>query len=374
MHDADRRTLLIALNAAPRVARAAIYRLAEDLGWCSSRAPDRALAAELGLPVAALRAARAWVARAPEAARREEEAARASGGRLVVRGDAEYPESLAELPLPPPVLAVRGDLQATPAVAIVGSRRADSYGREAAEMFATALAASGVQVVSGFARGVDQAAHRAALRAPGGRTVAVLGCALGVDYPRGQAGLAGEIAASGAVVSEFPSWAQPRNWHFPLRNRTLAALAEATLVVRAALRSGSLVTARHALDLGRSVWAVPGSIFDELSLGTNALLRDGAAPALHPHDLLDEVLPGALLRGGQPPRVPLACATATALATQLPPGLAGEVYAALPAGVAMLPEEIAQRAGMPLDRVLSVLLELEIDGLARKLPGGGYAR
>ena len=151
--------------------------------------------------------------------------------------DAGYPRR------PAPALAAasrplhtRGELPAGPAVAIVGSRRADAYGREAADLFARALAAAGVTVVSGFAQGIDAAAHRSALAAPGGRTVAVLGCGLGVDYPRGHARLAEEIAAARrAGLTEFPCGLIPRAWHFPLRNRSLAALAAGTLVVQAAL-------------------------------------------------------------------------------------------------------------------------------------------
>src|SRR6185295_1330838 len=119
------------------------------------------------------------------------------------------------------------------------------------------------------------AAHRGALAVPGGRTIAVLGCGLGVDYPRGHATLAGEIAAAGAILTEFPCGAQPLGWHFPVRNRIIAALALGTLVVEAAVRSGSLVTARHALDLGREVWAIPGRLGDPRAAGPNGLIRDG---------------------------------------------------------------------------------------------------
>src|SRR5262249_33077121 len=150
-----------------------------------------------------------------------------------------------------------------PVVAIVGSRHPTSYGREAAWVFARDLARAGVVVVSGFARGVDAAAHRGAL-AGGGSPVAVLGC--GVDYPYPadhHPALAGEVAAQGALVSELPVGAPPKKLHFPVRNRVIAALARATLVVEAAARSGSLITARCALELGREVLALPGRVFDD---------------------------------------------------------------------------------------------------------------
>jgi DNA processing protein len=209
--------------------------------------------------------------------------------------------------------------------------------------------------------------------------LAVLGCGLAVDYPRGHRTLAQEVAACGAQLSEFASQTQPRPWNFPLRNRSIAALSAGTLVVRASPRSGALITARHALDLGKTVWAVPGSIFDELSLGPNALLREGAAPALHPRDLLDELLPHGASRtngGGALPRV--ACAPVDAPEEEapppLPPGLPGQLLAALSEGEAVAAEELALRVDAPVDQVLTVLLDLEIEGLVRKRAGFGYAR
>lgn len=377
MPELDERSLLIALNAHPKLARSWIYRLAEDLSWTSA-------AAETGseIPQPVLTKARAALLRAPALAAAEEAKAAALGGRVVVRGEAAYPAGLLDLPLPPPVLSLRGAIPDAPAVAIVGSRRPDEYGLEAAAVFSGALAAAGLVVVSGFARGIDAAAHRAALAARGGATLAVLGCGLGVAYPVAHRELAEAIAGRGAVISEFPCEARPAPWHFPLRNRTIAALSRGTLVVRAAPRSGSLITARHALDLGKTVWAVPGAIFDELSLGPNALLRDGAAPALHPRDLLDELwcegTAGSKPAGGREDdlvrhpaaeRLPSAPSEPPA-----PAGFAGTVWAAIPKGSAISAEELARLTGAGADRVLTTLLDLEIEGLVRKLPGFGYAR
>jgi DNA processing protein len=323
-------------------------------------------------------------------------AAAAQGARAITVLDPDYPRELAGIALPPPVLFVRGRLPAAPAVAIVGSRLADGYGLEIAARFARHLAAAGVVVVSGMARGIDAAAHEGALAAPRGRTVAVLGCGMGVDYPPGQARLAAAIAARGALVSEFPCGTPARPWCFPVRNRTIAALAAVTLVVQATPRSGSLDTARHARDLGRPVYAVPGPVFSALSWGPHALLRRGALLAGHPEDILDalptageiqpEVIPadGRESAAGQAPTA--AAATAAPAATTAM--LAAPAIPAISAAAAVLaalrpraarggrprrsPDQVAALAGLALDTVLSVLLELEIAGKVERLHGPAY--
>jgi DNA processing protein len=368
------RALRIALNAAPQLSRPAAYRLARDPArWAGASEPPDRLAAALGVPCAQMEKALAVAAKAEALAERELAAAERLGARLLLCEDAGYPAALRQLDLPPPVLAVRGTLPpfdpGCPAVAIVGSRRADSYGEEVAGLFARTLAAAGVAVVSGFAHGVDAAAHRGALAADGGLTVAVLGCGLGVDYPRGHARLADEIAERGALLSEFPCGLAPRSWHFPVRNRIIAALATGTLVVQAAPRSGSLITARQALDLGREVWAVPGRIFDERSLGPNALIRDGATLVQHPRDILETLRPPDHHAGVFP-----VGEGAFKSEEDLPAGLAGQVFAALSPGAVRLPEEIAAGLGVPVDGVLGALLELELGGWARRHPGGAYGR
>lgn len=368
------RALRIALNAAPQLSRAAAYRLARDpgrwLGLPEPQPPDR-LAAAMGVKGPQMEKALAVAARADALADREQAAAERLGARLLLEEDAGYPEALRQLDAPPPVLYVRGNLPepARPAVAIVGSRRADSYGEEVADLFARTLAASGVAVVSGFAHGVDAAAHRGALAAEGGTTFAVLGCGLGVDYPRGHARLADEIAERGALLSEFPCGLTPRSWHFPIRNRVIAALSAGTLVVQAAPRSGSLVTARQALDLGREVWAVPGRIFDERSLGPNALIRDGATLVQHPRDILETLRPADPLPDHQPGLFPPADG-----GFKSPDGVAGQILATIPPGAVRLPEEIAAGLGTPVDGVLGALLELELGGWVKRHPGGAYGR
>jgi DNA processing protein len=369
------RALRIALNAAPHLSRAAAYRLARDPAcWLGVVETPEHLAAALGVALPQMEKALGIAAKADSLADRELAAAERLGARILLEEDADYPQALRQLDAPPPVLYVRGSLYppepAGPAVAIVGSRRADSYGEEVADLFARTLAAAGISVVSGFAHGVDAAAHRGALAAEGGTTLAVLGCGLGVDYPRGHARLADEIAERGALLSEFPCGLSPRAWHFPIRNRVIAALAAGTLVVQAAPRSGSLVTARQALDLGREVWAVPGRIFDERSLGPNALIRDGATLVQHPRDILETLRPAQhSARDHQQSLFP-----APPEAFKEPDSLAGRILAALPPGAVRLPEEIAAGLGTPVDGVLGALLELELGGWARRHPGGAYGR
>jgi DNA processing protein len=296
------------------------------------------------------------------AAAAESATAAALGARIVTLLDPDYPELLAATALPPPALVVRGLLPPGPAVAIVGSRLADAYGREVAGRFARYLAAAGVVVVSGMARGVDAAAHQGALAAANGRTLAVLGCGMGVDYPRGRAPLSATIAGRGGLVSEFPCAAAPRPWHFPLRNRTIAGLAAATLVVQATPRSGSLVTARHARHHGRPVFAVPGPVFEPLSWGPHALLRRGGALlAGHPQDLLD-LLPSP---DEAAPAAPAEVAPELAAVAEI-------VLAALRPRAGSSPAAVAARAGLPAEAVLAALLELEVAGRVERLRGMAY--
>jgi len=368
--------LRIALNATPTLSRPALYRLTEDPdAWAGSSEPPDRIAAALGVPRAQLRRALAVVPEAPALAARERDAAERLGGRLLVLGDPDYPADLGHLALPPPVLCVCGELSPGPAVAIVGSRRTDAYGQEVAELFARSLAAAGVTIVSGFARGIDAAAHRGALAAEGGRTVAVLGCGLGVDYPAGHERLGKEIAARGALVSEFPCGLAPRAWHFPVRNRVIAALTAGTLVVQAAPRSGSLLTARWAADLGKEVWAIPGRIFDERSLGPNALIRDGAPLVQHPREILEALPPSSRFPLGAPPPLPQSGGREQEEEWDPPPsGFPGVVLAAIQPGALRLPEEIAAAVEAPVDQVLGALLELELEGRVRRHPGSAYGR
>ena len=213
-----------------------------------------------------------------------------SGIGAVHPGHRSYPRLLAEISGRPSILYVRGEL--TPAddapVAIVGTRRATPYGRQAAERIAAELAQAGVTVVSGLARGVDAVAHRAALEA-GGRTIAVLGSGPDVIYPAEHRRLAEQILESGAILSELPLGAKPDAQNFPARNRIVSGMTLGTLIVEAPLRSGALITASFAADQGREVFVIPGSIFAQTAEGTNALLRDGARLVRDGTDILEDL-------------------------------------------------------------------------------------
>jgi DNA processing protein len=365
---ASTRQILVALNADLALRRDAVCRLGAALeSWVPGLAAGPTDASSLGVAPRQIKLALAALSSASEASGREHDLARRRGSSILLRGDSDYPDALCELPLPPPVLYRRGSIPNRPAIAIVGSRRADAYGLAAAELFATRLAAAGLVVVSGLAAGIDTAAHRAALRAPDGRTVAVLGCGVDIEYPRGSRRLAGEIAARGAVLSELPMGAPPLARNFPVRNRIIAALGCACLVIQAAPRSGSLITAHLALELGRSVYAVPGRIFDEGARGVNSLIRDGAHPVQHPDDIL-EVLPAAvqdLLAAPSAPEEP-----AVGCADGLAKGILGEC----PVGDPVSIERLAARLECPPERLLATLLELELSGLVRRHPGPAFSR
>jgi DNA processing protein len=214
----------------------------------------------------------------------------AAGYRFLPRSDAAFPPLLRAIHDPPPGLFVRGtgpfELLRRPAVALVGARACSSYGRQVARRLGRELAAAGLVVVSGLARGVDGEAHRGALEA-GGVTVAVLGCGIDRDYPAAHRSLAAEIAERGLIVSEYAPGVEPAPWRFPARNRLVAGLCAATLVVEARERSGALITCDLALEEGREVFAVPGEITSSLSAGSNALLRLGATPCTCAADVLE---------------------------------------------------------------------------------------
>jgi DNA processing protein len=208
----------------------------------------------------------------------------------VRRRDPAFPPLLAAIHDPPPQLYLRGSadpaLLGAPAVAVVGARSCSSYGRSVARSLGRDLAAAGLVVVSGMARGIDGEAHRGALDG-GGTTVAVLGCGIDRDYPAAHAELARRIGEAGLVVSEYEPGVEPAPWRFPARNRIIAGLCRATVVVEARERSGALITADFALEEGREVLAVPGEITSSLSAGTNALLRLGATPVTRVQDVLE---------------------------------------------------------------------------------------
>lgn len=279
--------------------------------------------------------------------------------RRVHPGDPGYPQLLQQVAEPPKRLNLKGTITREDllAVAVVGSRAPTPYGLQMARLISGDLASRGITIVSGLARGIDTQAHAAALD-NGGRTLAVLGCGLDIDYPRGSSGLRRRIVASGALVSEFDPGTPPLPRNFPSRNRIISGLSLAVVVIQAGLRSGSLITARWALDQGREVMAVPGRANDPLSAGPIALLRDGAAPVCHGEDILQALGLGKIAES--------TCGKARS------PSASDPVMSALKPGPC-LPEDLAATTGLPLPRILSELSRLELEGLVFRDPGGQFS-
>jgi DNA processing protein len=280
----------------------------------------------------------------------------------------EYPRLLKEIPDPPAALFLRGRMEAADqmAVAIVGTRRATHYGKQTAERLAAGLARAGVTVVSGMARGIDGAAHKGALAA-GGRTIAVLASGVLNPFPPEHAKLADEIAALGAVLSETAPTMPPLSGMFPQRNRIISGLSLGTIVIEAGARSGALITARHAMEQGREVFAVPGQIDNPAAAGPNRLLRDGAKLVTCVDDVLEELghLPTAApdLRGGS-------IHSAAELKLN---DLEHKVLQAIdPSGSSL--DDVAEACGLPIQRVMATVSVLEARRLVRKLGGSRVAR
>lgn len=300
-------------------------------------------------------------------AARDMERIRAAGAVVLVEGHPAWPGAFAELDDPPPILFVRGDpaFLALRGVALVGSRRASAYGTAQARRIASELAAVGVPVISGLARGIDAAAHRGALDA-GGVTIGVLGGGLAKFYPPENLPLAREMAAGrGAVVSEFPLDMPPRPYHFPRRNRLIAALAAAVVVVEAAEDSGSLITADHALDLGREVLAVPGRIDNPNSRGVHRLLREGAAVCESADDVLRAL-------GLDPPQAAVAEAAGSSAAPRSGTNATESALLAALAGAERHADELLAETGLDPARGLAALSALELRGAVTLGADGRY--
>jgi DNA processing protein len=263
----------------------------------------------------------------------------AGGHRFLPRSSPDFPPLLRAIHDPPAGLFLRGEAEpavlARPAVAIVGARASSGYGASVARSLGRELAAAGLVVVSGLARGIDAEAHRGALEAEG-TTVAVLGCGIDRDYPAAHAELARRVAAAGLIVSEYAPGVEPAPWRFPARNRVVAGLCPATVVVEARERSGALITADLALEEGREVFAVPGEITSSLSAGTNELLKLGAAPLTSAADVLASF-------GIEPEAAP----------TEQSP-----LLELLPASA----DELVRHTGLGVDEVARALVELELAG------------
>ncbi len=337
---------LLTLDALPGIGTRTVHGLVERFG--SGRA---ALASGLAGSPASTADARA-------AARAAADRARGLDMDTLLHTDADYPEGLRHLADPPPLLFLRGnrELLRTPGLAVVGSRRATARGRSVARRLGAAVAGAGVSVVSGLALGVDGEAHRGALEASG-PTVAVLGRGADAAYPRSHWGLFRDILRRGLVVSEFPPGTPALPHHFPRRNRILAALCRAVVVVEAAARSGALITVEHALDLGLDVFAVPGPIDQAPCRGSNGLLADGARPLVSVSAFVEDYLGVGRRETDAPPAE----------------GEAGRVLARLEDGTASA-DELARVLGMDAGRTLALLSRLEMAGSVERVPGMRFRR
>ena len=290
--------------------------------------------------------------------------AEADDNYLIPLGSTHYPARLLQIADPPLLLHAKGDpsLLSRRAIALVGARSATPQGIDNAQAFARHLAAEGWCVVSGLALGIDAAAHRGALQAPGA-TVAVIGTGADRIYPARNGELARAIAEQGCILSELPLGAPPLAHHFPRRNRLIAGLAEGVLVVEAARESGSLITARLAAECDREVFAIPGSIHSPLARGCHQLIREGAKLVECAADILEEL---------HTPAVPAMMTNGSEAATACDPAHT-RVFAALghdPADA----DQLAERSGLTVDALYAILLEMELDGLIARLPGGRFQR
>jgi DNA processing protein len=285
------------------------------------------------------------------------------GVSLVTRFDPHYPSLLKQVFDPPAMLYVRGSLEEGDpcAVALVGSRRCSSYGRLTADRLARDLAAAGMTVVSGLARGIDTAAHAGVLAA-GGRTIAVLGSGLGRVYPSENRQLADRIAETGAVVSEFPITEGPDAWHFPARNRIISGWCQGVCVVEAPASSGALITAEFAMEQGRDVFAVPGPVNDPRSRGAHALIRDGAQLVEEAQDILTAL---GVLTATADPQLTLPDPALTEDEQTLLRLLGPQPRSA---------DDLIAETSLPTARVSAALMLLELKGLSRKCAGSSYVR
>jgi DNA processing protein len=361
------------LTTTPGISRAAARRLLAALGLPQTifSAPQAALCAAIGRDAAAA----VQHAASPEAAQRMAATlawlAQAEC-HLVTLADPVYPPTLFDTPDPPLLLYVRGNLSLlhAPALAIVGSRQASMQGMSNARAFAAALANAGLAIVSGMALGIDGAAHEGAL-AVGGATVAVVGTGVNRVYPMRHRALAQQLARHGAIISEWPLDTPARSTHFPQRNRLIAGLARGVLVVEAAARSGSLITARLANEMGRDVYAIPGSIHATLSKGCHALIKEGAKLVESVADILEDL--------GWQAHLSTLPANAMAFHAQKQygsPPLDADARALLQAlgHDEAAPDLLSERTGLSAARLQSALHKLEMAGHITVLPCGRIAR
>ena len=315
-----------------------------------------------------------------EKAEEEFEKIKESGGDILILDDGSYPFLLREIADPPITLYVKGNWQEcfdAPCVAVVGSRRASTYGENASEMLARDLAAHGVCVISGLARGIDTAAHRGAIKG-GGKTIAVLGTGINQVYPKENTRLVEEILASGgAIVSQFPLETPPLRDNFPYRNRIISGLSLGVLIVEASERSGSLITARLAMEQNREVMAVPGNITSKNSFGTNYLIKSGAKLVQQWQDVVAE-LPSEISAKILPPKIDEEkTAGESKQNDSQPAGLnknEQKIWTILSADVEIHIDDLMEKSKFSFGELNNVLVNLDLKDLIRTLPGNKYSR
>ncbi|HEX9024688.1 MAG TPA: DNA-processing protein DprA [Geobacteraceae bacterium] len=351
-----------ALKSVPLVGNVTFRRLLArfDTPERALKAGEAELAAVKGMSAAVAASIKGHDYR--EFAERECAAVEKAGIRVVNFLHKEYPKVLLEIPDPPPFLYVQGETrEEAPSIAIVGSRRASTYGLLTTARLAGELAGRGVTVVSGMARGIDAAAHRGALK-QGGRSIGVLGCGIDVVYPPDNRGLFREMAEKGWLVSEFPMGTLPLAENFPRRNRIISGLSRGVLVVEAVEKSGSLITAQYALEQGREVFAVPGNINSSTSRGANRLIKEGAKLVEGVEDILEELPQLQTRRAPAPEAGP---------GFSLTPQEAA-VYTLLSGGPLHI-DDIITKSALTVGEVSAMLLRLELKGAIMQLPGKNFA-
>lgn len=357
-HDHRTRDLYIAYTLLEFLTPARLRRLRERFGSPSeiSSASTREIADLLRVPED-----RAGLVKNPLHLREVSDTVERCRAIAVTFEDSAYPEQLAQIHDPPPALFCRGERARLkrPVIGIVGSRRASTYGISVAERLGADLSALGITIVSGLARGIDQAAHRGALGGEGS-TIAVLGTGLDVDYPRGSRSLTERIAAEGLIVTELPPGAPPRPEHFPVRNRIISGLSLGIVVVEATDRSGSLITARMAAEQDREVFAVPGSIFGKGSTGPHRLIQYGAKLVHDVDDILDEL------------QLELGRSDPAAHASPSFTGLEARILAQLSHDQPTHIDALASALEIGVSTLSAPLLHLEMEGAIRTVPGGGW--
>ncbi len=351
------------LHLTPGLGRKGIIRLVERFGSVEAilDASPSAWTAEAGIRPSVAAARHPFASDAVEQARLCLE--KFSTRILTLWDEDRYPARLRQIPDPPAILYLRGQLPQGPSLAVVGARKASTAGRRLTADLCSELASRGVAIVSGLARGIDTAAHEGALAAEG-LTLAVLGCGIDRIYPPENSRLFHRIAAEGGILSEYPPGTPPAPGHFPGRNRIISGLCQGVLIVEAAKGSGSLITAEFALEQGREVFAVPGPVYSATSGGVNRLIKDGAHVVTEVNDILPVLWPGAPTRQQQK-KQDLLVANLSGPALQL-----YQILGAEPLHV----DELARKSGLTPMELSAILLHLELQGGVEQLPGSRYMR